>query len=138
MTILKALWDYFQKCDLLKEGVLHVNYLGSNRIEYTLDETPAEPVVKTYVDGSTIRQKVFVFASREFYEADALVNIEASGFYEKLIDWIEEQNEEGNLPDLPGQLSSQKLEILSQQYLFQAEEDRARLQIQARLLYYKP
>lgn len=138
MTIIKALWDYFQKCDLLKEGVLHVNYLGSDRIEYTLDETPAEPVVKTYVDGSTIRQKVFVFASREFYEADALVNIEASGFYEKLIDWIEEQNEEGNFPNLPGQLSPQKLEILSQQYLFQAEEDRARLQIQARLLYYKP
>jgi hypothetical protein len=138
MTILEALWSYFQQCELLEEGVLHVNYLGSNRIEYTLDETPAEPIVKTYVDGSTIRQKVFVFASREYYEPDALVNIASSGFYERLINWIEEQNEEGNLPELPGVLSSQKLEILSQQYLFQAEEDRARLQIQARLLYYKP
>ncbi len=135
--MINAIRDFFMECPLLKDGAFHVNYLGVEPVEYTIDQSPADPIVKRYTDGGTIRQLTFVFASREAYGSDVLINIEASGFYNALIDWIEEQNQAKNLPVLPTGRSSQSLEVLTQAYLYEADEDRARYQIQARLLYYQ-
>ena len=44
-------------CPLLDEdGKVRVNFLGDTPIEYVIEEVPAEPIVKRYVDGSSIRQ----------------------------------------------------------------------------------
>lgn len=134
--MIKAIRDYFLECPLLSNGLFHVNYLGAQVIEYTIDQSPVEPIVKRYADGGTLRQFAFVFASREPYGADVLVNIEKSGFYNSLIDWIEAQNRANSFPELTVG-SPQGIEILTQAYLFEATEDQARYQIQARLLYYQ-
>ena len=43
-------------CPLLDEdGKVRVNFLGETPIEYVIEEVPAEPIVKRYVDGSSIR-----------------------------------------------------------------------------------
>lgn len=56
-------------CPLLDEdGKVRVNFLGETPIEYVIEEVPAEPIVKRYVDGSSIRQVLFIFASRDEYD----------------------------------------------------------------------
>lgn len=135
--MVKAVRDYFLKCPLLQDGLFHVNYLGVDPVEYTIDQVPADPIVKRYADGGSIRQLTFVFASREAYGSDVLVNIESSGFYNQLIDWIEKQNKLDNLPELPDGKTAQSFEIQTQAYMFEADEDQARYQIQARLLYFQ-
>lgn len=135
--MMSAIRNYFLECPHLKGGLFHVNYLGSEPIEYTIDQVPANPVVKMYVDGSSVRQLVFVFASREHHGADALENLESSSFYDDLLSWIEQQNNNDELPQLPAGKTAQSVELLSLPYLFSIEEDRARFQIQARVIYYQ-
>ena len=55
-------------------------------------------IIKRYVDGSSVRQFEFIFASRESYGQEVLQNIENSGFYEHFADWIEEKNKASEFP----------------------------------------
>ena len=89
-------------CPLLDEdGKVRVNFLGDTPIEYVIEEVPAEPIVKRYVDGSSIRQVLFIFASRDDYDKSAIQNMLSSNFYENLSDWFEKQTLNGDLPVLP-------------------------------------
>lgn len=136
--IIKAIRDYFLDCPLIDElARINVDYLGVEATEYTIDAVPSPTVIKEYVDGGKLKQYVFVFASREFYGADTLQNIENSGFYERFSNWIEEQSEIGNLPNLNGNKRVTGLEVLTSGYLFDSSEDNARYQVQLRLIYYE-
>ena len=66
-SIIDALEKYFIGCELLKDGALRVDYLGEKPVEYTIEVLPCDPVVKRYLGGSTVRQYLFAFGSREFY-----------------------------------------------------------------------
>ena len=70
ISIAKILRNYFAECTLLQSGRLNFDYLGIEPVEYTIETVPTEPILKKYVDGSTIRQYPFVFASRESFGAD--------------------------------------------------------------------
>lgn len=136
--IIEAIRTYFLGCPLIEDDKkINVDYLGIEAVEYTIDPTPTPPIVKEYVDGSSIRQYTFVFASREYYGANTLVNIENSGFYEKLSSWVEEQNAKEKLPILGDEKESMEMSISTPGYLFDATEDRARYQIQMTLKYYQ-
>ena len=64
MDIIRAVYDYFKSCPLLDgEGRVRVNFLGDRPVEYVIEEIPAEPIVKRYVDGSSIRQFRFLSAA---------------------------------------------------------------------------
>lgn len=97
----------------------------------------ADPLIKEYVDGGKVKQYVFAFGSREYYGADVLQNLENSGFYDEFASWIEEQSNKGNLPTLTGNRSPMRMEVLTNGYLFAADEKHARYQIQLRLVYYE-
>ena len=66
-SIIEGLTDYFLQCPLLKDGVFRVDALGSDPVEYALETGMTSPVVRTYVDGSSIRQYQFNFNNREAY-----------------------------------------------------------------------
>lgn len=130
--------DYFSECPLLKDGVLNFDYLGIEPVKYTIETVPTEPIFKRYVDGSTIRQYPFVFASRESFGADVWGNIDTSDFYEKLATWVENQSNLGNLPQFEDDFrESLSLEVTSSGYVFQEDTDNARYQIQLKLMYYQ-
>ena len=137
--IIDSIRKYMLKCPHLSEFAkgINVDYLGSEADSYSLEETPCVPIVKRYVDGSSIRRFEFIFCSRESYGAEALQNIANCGFYEHFADWIEEQNRIGELPELREGLTSQKIECTSTGYAMQVDEDTARYQIQLRLTYFK-
>ena len=136
-TIIEALEQFFIKCDLLKDGALRVDYLGEKPVEYTIEVLPADPIVKKYTDGSSVRQYLFAFGSREFYSEDRLQNIKNSGFYEKLSDWVESKSKAGMLPELPDGMEAEKMQVVSSGYLYDGSMKNARYQIQLRLIYFK-
>ena len=136
--IIDKIREYFLQCPLLDEPArLNVDYLGVEPVEYTIDSQPTTPVLKRYTDGGALKQYTFVFGSREYYGADVLQNIENSGFFEKFAEWVEEQSEKGNLPELGDNKKAISMEVLTSGYLFGASEDSARYQIQCRLIYYE-
>ncbi|WP_300968235.1 hypothetical protein, partial [Faecalibaculum rodentium] len=100
-SIIEGLTDYFLQCPLLKDGVFRVDALGSEPVEYALETGMTSPVVRTYVDGSSIRQYQFNFNSREAYSMDRILAIQNESFYEDFCNWVEEQSMIGNLPEMP-------------------------------------
>lgn len=137
MTIVESVRDFIALCPLLKDGCLNVDRLGSNAIEYTIDTVPCEPIMKKYIDGSTLRQFEFVFASRESYGADVLQNIANSEFYEKFANWIEHNSNTGFLPILDEDRKSQALDVITCGYAYDTGDNSARYQIQLKLTYYQ-
>lgn len=138
MTILESVRKFISTCPYLREFAegIGVDYLKETTTSYSIEEVPANPIVKKYIDGSSIRQFIFIFSSRESYGADAFVNLDNIGFYEKFYSWIEEQNINKNLPKLKGG-NSLKIEALTNGYAFDTDIDKARYQIQCKLTYYK-
>lgn len=134
-TIIKSLWEYFLSCPLTGDRKLNVDYLPENGIEYSIDTTPATEIVKQYTGGSSIRQYLFVFRSVNEYGNDELQNLANSDFYEQFAEWLEQQSQGGNLPELPAGKKPIKIEAQSTGYLFTTGPDTGRYQIQCRLLY---
>lgn len=118
----------------LKDGCLYVDHLGSTAVEYTVEAVPCDPVYQKYTDGSCMKQFLFLFASREFYNADVNQCIENSAFYESFERWIWERNRSGDLPDLDGR-TPVSITVLTGGYAFDADENTARYQIQLQLIY---
>lgn len=116
---------------------VNINYLEENPDTYSIEEVPVEPIVKKYINGDSIRQYAFIFTSREPYGVDILTNIDNSGFYEKLADEIERNNENEIFPLLDDGLEPLKIEVTSTGYAFAVTEDTAQYQINLRLKYFK-
>lgn len=136
--IINRVREYFLDCPLIDwDKQIHVDYLGVEEVEYTIDSVPVEPILKKYADGGALKQFVFVFGSREYYGSDVLQNMDNSGFYERFSSWLEEQSNSGVLPELSGSKVARKIEATTQGYLFDSSEAMARYQIQCRLTYYE-
>lgn len=116
---------------------VNINYLEENPDTYSIEEVPVEPVVKKYINGDSIRQYAFIFTSREPYGVDVLTNIDNSGFYEKLADEIEKNNNNEIFPLLGDGLEPLEIKVTSTGYAFAVTEDTAQFQIQLRLKYFK-
>lgn len=138
MSIIGSLRAWLASCPILKDGILNVEYLGAEGIEYTIDaDQPTSPILRKYVDGDSLRQYPFIFASRESYGPDVLQNIANSGFYEDLAAWVEQQSAAGNLPVLDEHRTPKYIEVLSNGYPFDTGDSTARYQITMNLIYYQ-
>lgn len=136
-SIIEGLTDYFLQCPLLKDGVFRVNALGSEPVEYALESSITSPVLRTYVDGSSVRQYQFNFNSREAYSMDRIMAIQNESFYEDFSNWVEEQNALGNLPEMPEGCEAQALAVLAPGYMLDATMENAFYQVQLQLRYFK-
>ena len=147
MTIIEALKDYIKQCPHLKifNEVLTINVDYSNTDNantYSINEVICNPVIKTYIGGSTKRQFLFTFSSVENYGSDASQenpNISNLNFYESFLEWIE-NNSKSNpkaLPILEGNKQAEKIEVLTHGYLFNNSADggTALYQAQLKLIY---
>lgn len=137
MTIAEALYNYFDKCELIdKDSPIGIDILDEEVKNYCIETVPCKPILKAYRDGSAMKQYVFNFASREFY-GDIAVNIANSRFYEELTEWITQQSRAGNLPVLPEKHEAQSITVNSSGYVIDNDTQSARYQIQCRLKYYQ-
>ena len=140
MTLIETVRNYIASCPLLENNaILGIDKLDSEGIAYTIDAIPSDPVVKRYTDGGQMRQFQFVFASRQYYGMNVIENLENSGFYENFVDWIERNNEMGlsNFINLGMDRKALEIAINSAPYVYDAEENTARYQVQLSLKYYQ-
>lgn len=136
-SIIEGLTDYFLQCPLLKDGVFRVDALGSGPVDYALETGMTSPVVRTYIDGSSIRQYQFNFNSREAYSMDRILAIQNESFYEDFCNWVEEQSMIGNLPEMPEGCEAQALTVLTPGFMLDATMENAFYQVQLQLQYFK-
>ena len=140
MTIIESVKNFILKCPYLDElARVNVDFLPEKPETYSIEEEPAQTVVKRYLDGSSQRQFLFVFAARLNYSDEVRNNIENSGFFEDFADWLEECTKNDNLPLMADGLTAEKIEAISSGYLFDISGDlsNSRYQIQCRLIYEK-
>lgn len=136
MSIIESIKEYMSSCPLLANGNINVDFLSSDGIEYTIETIPCEPIVKYYIDGSSLRQYEFILASRKFYGTDVVQNIQNSAFYENLAEWIENNSRNKILPVMENKKQfAEKIEILTHGSLISEDAKTAVYQIQLRLIY---
>lgn len=133
-SLIECIRDFVAEFPDLKCGALGVDYLGDSATEYCVEAVPCDPIFKQYTDGSCLKQFLFLFASREWYNADALQGIENLAFYEDFASWIREKNLSGDLPDLDGR-EPVAINVLTSGYAIDADSNTARYQIQLQLIY---
>lgn len=134
-SIIESIRTFFLSCPFLKDGRVNVDYLGEE-MSYSLDPLPCNPILQKYVDGGKKKQYQFAICSKEVYDEDARINIENSGFYQELQEWLEASSDSGMLPELlnPKQHAT-AIETLNSGYLYDTEMNLAVYRIECRLLY---
>ena len=134
--MIEEIRTFLKREGLLKNGKIGVNYLSEKPLHYTIDEVPTDPVIKRYTDGGSLRQCLFVIASREAFGPEIAENLAISRFYEQLSDEFERLSDQKVLPHFENpSIIPYRLEALSTGYLLSNDERTARFQIQCRLIY---
>jgi len=117
-----------------EECRVNVDFLSENPTEFAIIPIAVNPILKKYIDGSSLRQYQFQLISCSYYGADVLQNMANSKFYEELYDKIETFNDEGILPDIVG---IESIECLNNGAILDATVNAARYSIQMRITYEK-
>lgn len=131
--MLDKIKEYISKCPFLKDGAIGVDYLDNN-VSYSIEQIPVDPMLRQYADGSSLRQLVFVFASKEAYGPDVINNLLNCKFYDDFYDWIYTNNLNRILPSIDG---IQSIKCTSTGYAYQIDETSARYQIQMMISYFR-
>lgn len=115
------------------ENIL-IDFLDKEAITYTIEPIPVDYVVTNYTDGSSLRQFVFQFSSREYYDESVAQQISNLGFYEKFQNEIEKNNNSRILPDIDG---IQTIECLNYGTIQDTQSGTAKYGIQMRITYFR-
>lgn len=133
--IVEGIKKYFKECPLLKGGKINVDYLEEDAARYSIEPAACNSLLRRYIDGSSQKQFMFYFASREFLDPQDLTNLENNAFYEKLEEWIESRNAAGVYPDFGDKKKAQRVEAITHGYNYSQNGKTARYQMQCRVIY---
>lgn len=137
--IINAIRKFVEQCPLIEElnGKIKIDFLQDKGNSFSIEPIPVNPVVSNYIGGGGERQYAFTLAIKFMWSDEAQMNLENSGFFEEFEKWIQEKNDNNELPELGSGKQATKLEITSNGYLFGISQDMryGRYQIQCRLLY---
>ena len=142
MSVIKSVREFIKTCPYLQTDTsgktkLGIDYLSGDTTTYSLEEVPVNPIVKKYIDGSSIRQATFIFCSRELYSPELQIQLSNSGFYEDFSNWLEECTFKGDLPKLDNNKESRSIEALTCGYAYNTDSDNAVYQIQINFKYFQ-
>lgn len=128
--------DYFLEHVQLADEFDNIlaDFLEEDATSYVIEPIPSEIVIRPYSDGGSLRQFVFQFGSREFYDSSVAQNIENLNFYEEFQNEIEENNKNGILPDIDG---IQSIECLNNGTIQDVQNGTAKYFINMRITYEK-
>ncbi len=137
MTIVEAVRQFVGQYPGLKGGKLGVDFLPAEASNYSVDAVPTKTVVKRYRDGSSVRQFLFVLASRTYYGAHIRQQLDNLCFFETFAAWLDEKDSARSFPDLGGGRTAQKMEVVTSGYAFAPDAETARYQIQCKITYFQ-
>lgn len=139
--MIASIRKWIKGCPLLGGGSVNVDMLGAEpgvaAFKYSIETSVFSPVIKMYDDGASQRQFVFDFCSRESMDEAGLKNLANTQFYEKLAEWIEEQNDSGNMPELGEDKTPLRVECMTSGFLMDTTGTTGKYQIKMRVVYYK-
>ena len=102
---------------------------------------PAESVKEEYIDGTSVRsyECTLVRFMEISFEANDETNIGDLIDFDKLGEWVEEQNEKQNFPQFPAKESVQEINVSPSQagYMVMLEAGIAKYQLQFQIDYVK-
>lgn len=136
MTIVDSLMTWLGQCPALAGGQINLDWLPADAREFSLDVVPCDEIIKRFTTGATKRQFLFYIASRAFVGEDIRDAQDNYTFYESFSQWVEQQNLDGNLPDLGEGRGARSVRVTTSGYPMQVSDDgRARYQIQLKMIY---
>lgn len=134
MSIIKALQDYletYEGMEIRPISEVLTDQVGKRPSSYALAPSGNGKTV-TDIIGNKIFENNYVFYAKEAAK-DEIDRQENYDFLEDLSDWLDDQNDVGNLPVLSGRYSIENLEV-SNAMLFDIDEDGTGLyQVQIKL-----
>lgn len=138
-AIVESLRDFLKECPYLPEYFKYINveYLGAEEDSFGIESVVADPVLREYVDGSSIRQYQFYFTSRELHSMDVVENVQNSQFYELFSEWLRLCTKNRILPNLTGNRKAIDIRANTQGYVVSAENSKAQYMVQCCLRYFK-
>lgn len=144
-TMIDALRQWLKTCPLIAEeqetsgAAFRIAGLEEDATAFSIEDSPGDPVLTEYISGRDMARN-FLFLSRQEYSEVAVTNIQASGFFEQLADWVMQQDDRHSLPDLSGCGRKEALHVTvtSTGYIVTSSEGSCKMQMQLRLTYYQP
>lgn len=129
---MELLKEFVETCDLLNNGKIDVDYLGTDIDSYSINQTTASIILALYQDSSSDRQIAFDFTVVAPFSK--LENLQNSKFCEDFMRWVEEQNNKGNLPKIKG---AETIECTAPGRILQRSETNATYVIPMRFTYHQ-
>lgn len=136
----KGLLEYLKQCSYfsaLKD--LGVDFLSNDVNCASIEKAPIKPLIEEYIDGTSKRQVAYLLRARFDYSDEIKNNIEQSEFYEKVAEWIEENNENDIFPNFGDKKIVLNVEVVSSDYLASVADNfqSACYQLQIKITYLK-
>ena len=135
--MINSIKDFMATCPFLTETDININYLGEDAVSSSVNSVSADPVIKTYTDGGSLRQFIFEISIRQSYGENEEANIAAAELLENISDWIEQKNNVGILPSLSNNKHPISLEIFRTGRVKHKTADTAKYQLKCKLIYYQ-
>ncbi len=136
MSIIGVLRDYFQAYPGFGSERLELNCLPREIDRCSIDAVPCEPIIKAYLDGSSVRQCQFTLSTRTYHGQDLRGQEANMAMFAGLEDWLEAKRFFRGLPNLGPGKKARDVEITSTAYPYIVSPDgTARYQVQLRLTY---
>lgn len=100
MSIIEGVKSFIASCPYLTDmAAIYTDYTDSEPDNYGIADYGEGEPVSVYMDGSMVCQHNFALYFRTYTNSNR-ERIEATGFFEKFSDWLDEQTKKRNLPDL--------------------------------------
>lgn len=116
----------------------NVDFMGQDPTEYAIYTTPTAMKYSRDILGNVyfnpIQELNYIFSSLFAYSRDILQNLQNLGFFSDVINWIYQQNTKKNFPEIEEGTVLSIMPTLSP-YVFDADSDSARYQIQLKIRY---
>lgn len=122
MSIIEGVKSFIASCPYLADmAAIYTDYTDSEPDNYGIADYGEGEPVSVYMDGSMVCQHNFALYFRTYTNSDR-ERIEATGFFEKFSDWLDDQTKKRNLPDL-GEGKSAESVRAANAMLYQQDED---------------
>ena len=142
-----AMREWLKTCPLIAEeqsengAAFRISGLSPEPVaEFSIEDSPGDPIITEYFSGWDMAKNYLFLSRREYSEMDA-VNIQNSGFFEQLTEWVMQQDARHNLPDLSacgGNKTPTGIAVTNSGYIVTNSAGNCKMQLQMRLTYYMP
>lgn len=123
MNIVTALQSYFNTYPGLQQEKIFVNFLKEKGSSFSIIPSPTQPITNYYIDGSYEKRYTFSLVGRFNYSQEVAMNIQNSEFFQNLEEWLIDNNDNGNLPDLGEGYRPIAINVTSNGYLLGISPD---------------